>query len=250
MLSQETQDKLIQEHFTTKNGKERKDNVSKACINAIRHGKSYTVRSYGRFGSKDVTKEVLKRLTALNLDVAVMNNAPRGGKIGNHVVLTFHRSGDRKARFEFIKKFREQHRWNLYFKEAQTPTFIEARAREAVKVINTSIVEDGYHGCGVYRVGWRNGKITCTLKGGYHDSCPYGTPAQAWKEAVERIMLQHADHIVKMDGSGTEFFFRNFEDADLVTNATVSYLVPSSTGGMHLNIQPAEAQVLEPNLLQ
>jgi hypothetical protein len=99
-------------------------------------------------------------------------------------------------------------------------------------------LSDGYHGCGVYRTGWRNGKMTCTLYRGFHGSCPYGIDPKAWSEAVILEMMKYSDHIVKMDGSGTEFFFRNMEDADLVTNATEVYSVPTLSGGLHLNIQP------------
>lgn len=108
---------------------------------------------------------------------------------------------------------------------------------------------DGYHGCGVYRTGWKNGKMTCTLYQGFHGSCPYGVEMNAWVVAVETEMKKYSDHMVKMDGSGTEFFFRDIEDADLVTNATEIYTVPSAYCGRHLNIQPAFAEVVGPKLL-
>jgi hypothetical protein len=132
-----------------------------------------------------------------------------------------------------------------YLKMCMNPDFIAKEARNAVDVIEAST--DGYHGCGVYRTGWRNGKMTCTLYRGFHGSCPYGIDEKAWIEAVILEMKKYSDHIVKMDGSGTEFFFRNMEDADLVTNATQVYCVPTLSGGLHLNIQPAFAEVIATN---
>lgn len=81
--------------------------------------------------------------------------------------------------------------------------------------------------------------MTCTIYGGYHDSTPYGVDKDIWRCAVIKEMLKHADHIVKMDGSGCEFFFRDIEDAGLVTKKIKTYLVPSVHGGVHLNIQLA-----------
>ena len=89
--------------------------------------------------------------------------------------------------------------------------------------------------------------MTCTLYGGFHGSKGYDCiPENVWIDAVMIEMKKYSDHIVKMDGSGTQFFFRNFEDADLVTNATEVYYVPSYRGGLHLNIQPATVEVLTP----
>jgi hypothetical protein len=106
---------------------------------------------------------------------------------------------------------------------------------------------NGYHGCGVYRTGWKNGKMTCTLYRGFHGSCPYGIDEKSWIKAVTLEMKKYSDHIVKMDGSGNEFFFSNTEDADLVTNAIEVYCVPTLSGGLHLNIQPAFAEVIATN---
>lgn len=116
---------------------------------------------------------------------------------------------------------------------------------------------DVYRGCGSYIVGWKDGKITCALHGSYRmsasvigASCPSGVSRQAWSNAVTAVMSEHSDKQVRMDGSGTEFFFRDFEDADLVTTATEVYYVPNlDTGGLHLNIQPAIAEVVPPNQL-
>jgi len=163
-----------------------------------------------------------------------------------------------------------------YLKMCKNPAFIAEKAAKAVNVIGRRRFEnygltadqylndrsynadgrgldgfhaqpdEGYRGCGVYRVGWNNGKMTCTLYHGFHDSCPYGIEQDAWLTAVVAEMKKYSDYIVKMDGSGTEFFFRDMEDADLVTNATEVYYVPSYNGGLHLNIQPAFAEVIAP----
>lgn len=104
--------------------------------------------------------------------------------------------------------------------------------------------DNPYNGCGVYRVGWKHGKMTCSLYGGYHNSCPEGISLTDWKKAVDQVVAKYADHFIKMDGSGCEFFFRDFEDADKVTIATEVYFVPDRNGMPHLNIQAAEAMVV------
>lgn len=110
--------------------------------------------------------------------------------------------------------------------------------------------DTGYRGCGVYRVGFKNGVKTCTVHGGFHDSTPYGVDKSKWAEAVENEMMKYSEVVVKMDGSGTEFFFRNFEDADKCVIATEVYFVPDlTTGGRHLNIQEAFAIIGSPNQL-
>lgn len=234
----------------TKNGSDRRDLVSQACLAAIRTGSARTgSSSYSRgWRHKNViSAHVVLRLRALGYDAVAMNDAPRGGANGEYVVNTTHRGADRQARAKFVREARAAQWEKVRLATAQEDGFIHEQASQKVRLVNTSPL-DVYSGCGVYRVGWRDGKITCALYGGYHKSCPFGTPLEKWQQAVDTIMLNHADIIIKMDGSGTEFFFRNLEDADLVTNATEIFQVPSVYGGLHTNIRPAHAQVLEPHL--
>ena len=241
---------VIPKVLLTKNGSDRRDLVSQACLAAIRTGRARTgSSSYSKGWRKKcvITDHVVLQLRALGFDAVAMNDAPRGGANGEYVVITTHRGADRQARAKFVREMRVAQGEKVRLARAQDDNFIQQWAYEAVRLVNTSPL-DVYSGCGVYRVGWRDGKITCALYGGYHKSCPFGTPLEKWQQAVDTIMLNHADTIIKMDGSGTEFFFRNLEDADLVTNATEIFQVPSVYGGLHTNIRPAHAQVLEPHL--
>lgn len=244
-MVQEKIEQIIKDRFSYKNGSEKSDLVSHACIQALRGNKGRAIKGRGKWGLVDKTKDVVDLLRKLGFDAVALNDAPRGGKNGNYVVVTYFRDKDREARKKFVKEAREIIRWAAYRECAQSSSFIQQRAEEMVSIFKSDVVNDLYHGCGVYRVGWRNGQMTCAIKGGYTNSLPYLTPLHQWTKAVEEIMYKHADHIVMMFGSGTEFFFQNFQDADLVTNATRVYFVPKASGGRHLNIVPTRATVIE-----
>lgn len=169
------------------------------------------------------------------------NSSVRHGNIVENMTVSQLNKAWKPIAQEMKRRAQRDREYTKYLATCNEPDNIEAAARKAVAIV--------YRGCGVYRVGWRAGNITCAIYGGYHDSCPNGVKIDLWVSAVVKVMAEYSDHVVKMDGSGNEFFFRDIEDADLVTNATEIYYVPDAKGGLHLNIQPAEAVVLEPKQL-
>lgn len=96
-----------------------------------------------------------------------------------------------------------------------------------------------YRGAGVYRLVIKNKRILGSIPGGFHDSrrlC--GICAEAWQQALMTAVTEKAGNdvdLVKADGSGTYFYLRNGEDADLIS--TREYDVPSAQGGLHHNIE-------------
>lgn len=250
--------KTIPSALLTKFGSERKDNVSQACISAIRTGEARTgSSSYSKGWAKKnvITNHVVLQLRALGYDAIGMNDAPRGGANGEHVVITTFRGTNREARIAFVREIRRGFMESAYRRLAASHEFIMAQARKMVRVGEDE--KEVYSGCGSYLVGWRRGKITCAIHGSHKmglsvigASCPYMVDREAWREAVKSVMMQYADELVYMDGSGTEFFFRNLTDADKVTNATEISWVPSSKGGMHRNITPINLQIIEPDQIK
>jgi len=123
---------------------------------------------------------------------------------------------------------------------------IRAAARKAINVVANNPYPDParyyvncYHGCGIYRVAIKDGRITATLYGGYHNSCPMDIDMEKWVPVVCEEMEKHGT-VVKADGSGTQFFLREQPDAGLIE--TKEYNVPAphgdgSHGYIHHNIQ-------------
>lgn len=108
---------------------------------------------------------------------------------------------------------------------------------------------NGYHGCGVYRLAIKAGRIVATIKGGYHDSKPYSAiPTDMWVEAINTYLQDRLGEytMVKADGSGCSFFLRDGADAllsiDTIAINTKEYNVPApngdgSNGYTHRNIE-------------
>lgn len=129
---------------------------------------------------------------------------------------------------------------------ANQPENIRAAARKAINVVADNPYPDParyyvncYNGCGVYRVAIRNGKITATLYGGYHNSCPMDIDLEKWVPVVREEMEKQGT-VVKADGSGTQFFLRESPKPGLIE--TKKYNVPAphgdgSHGYIHQNIQ-------------
>lgn len=95
-----------------------------------------------------------------------------------------------------------------------------------------------YHGCGVYRLIVQAGKILGSIEGGFHNSKPGDVNDEAWQKALTNIIEEKVKgeyKLVKADGSGTYFYLRNSEDAELLN--TCEYDVPSARGGLHHNIE-------------
>lgn len=96
-----------------------------------------------------------------------------------------------------------------------------------------------YHGCGVYRLVVKDGKILGSIQGGFHGSKSMDVCDDAWKEALiaaigERVQGEY--HLIKADGSGTYFYARSIDDLKYLGN-TKEYDVPDARGGFHHNIE-------------
>lgn len=147
------------------------------------------------------------------------------------------------------KAFRKNRKQYLQQRaEANRPENIRNKAREVINVVGEMIElgldkhivpDDGYRGCGVYRIAISNGKITATLYGGYHNSCPTDIDLEKWVPVVREELEKHGT-VVKADGSGTQFFLREQPQPGLIE--TKEYNVPAphgdgSHGLIHHNIQ-------------
>jgi hypothetical protein len=134
-------------------------------------------------------------------------------------------------------------------------TLEDKKMRQDIKQANDSISErlkseikfgkysetntDGqYFSAGVYRVAFdKYGNVLASIKGGYHDSCPYLVNPDLWSKKVKEIFESIPEYHVtlKCDGSCGDLFLRDyyeFEDSPVKV-----YTVPSYNGGTHVNMQ-------------
>lgn len=137
--------------------------------------------------------------------------------------------------------------------ELNKPENIMTEVKKAVEFIeDLPLPEPGderywinvYHGCGVYRLVIKDGKIVASLKGGFHDSCPYGIDKQRWYDAIslyltERLGEQGYENpkwrFVKADGSGTYFYLRDPDDEVLIKTKNFTVPAPNGDGNMGFN---------------
>ena len=129
--------------------------------------------------------------------------------------------------------------------EAEAASLMNA-AREAVRWCLPEDENDqegrywlnAYAGADVYRLIVQNGRIVGSIPGGYHNSRPLNSSADAWMQALtvaisEKVTGEY--RLIKADGSGTYFYLRNQEDAQYLS--VNEYDVPSVHGGIHHNIE-------------
>lgn len=97
---------------------------------------------------------------------------------------------------------------------------------------------NAYAGADVYRLIVQNGRIVGSIPGGYHNSRPINSSADAWMQALTAAISEKVTgeyRLIKADGSGTYFYLRNQEDAQYLS--VNEYDVPSVHGGIHHNIE-------------
>lgn len=199
-------------------------------------------------------------------DIVVMNDAPRGGQLGNYVAAT--KFGDKTIeRAEFVKRFRKIWKTKLEREFCNSNEFIKRAAKEAVNIVGRRMFEnyglteeqflkstyndgtglkgfhaqqdDGYRGCGVYRVAIKDGKIVATVYGGYHNSCPYLVDIQKWIPAISAELSQYGE-VVKADGSCCSFFLREIPITESIQVKEYDVPAPYGNGNlgfMHHNIE-------------
>ena len=129
--------------------------------------------------------------------------------------------------------------------EAEAASLMNA-AREAVRWCLPEDENDqegrywlnAYAGADVYRLIVQNGRIVGSIPGGYHNSRPINSSADAWMQALTAAISEKVTgeyRLIKADGSGTYFYLRNQEDAQYLS--VNEYDVPSVHGGIHHNIE-------------
>lgn len=129
--------------------------------------------------------------------------------------------------------------------EAEAASLMTA-AREAVRWCRQEDENDpdgrywlnAYAGVEVYRLIVQNGRIVGSIPGGYHNSRPINSSADAWMQALTAAISEKVTgeyRLIKADGSGTYFYLRNQEDAQYLS--VNEYDVPSVHGGIHHNIE-------------
>ena len=137
--------------------------------------------------------------------------------------------------------------------EAEALSIIEAEAAQLMDAARDAIrwcrPEDenepegrywlnAYAGCEVYRLIVQNGRIVGSIPGGYHNSRPLNSSADAWMYALTAAIAEKVTgeyRLIKADGSGTYFYLRNQEDAQFLS--VNEYDVPCVYGCSHHNIE-------------
>ena len=97
---------------------------------------------------------------------------------------------------------------------------------------------NAYAGAEVYRLIVQNGRIVGSIPGGYHNSRPLNSSADAWMQALTAAIAEKVTgeyRLINAYGSGTYFYLRNHEDAKYLS--VNEYDVPSIYGGNHHNIE-------------
>lgn len=99
---------------------------------------------------------------------------------------------------------------------------------------------DAYHGCGVYQLIIKNGRIVGSIYDGFYGSRPYfrdyeEVTRQEWIDALTEVISEKIGEFTfaKADGSGTYFYLREPMEGVQVKE----YDVPSVHGGYHHNIE-------------
>lgn len=129
--------------------------------------------------------------------------------------------------------------------EAEAAQLMDA-AREAIRWCRQEDENDpdgrywlnAYAGAEVYRLIVQNGRIVGSIPGGYHNSRPLNSSADAWMQELTAAIAEKVTgeyRLLKADGSGTYFYLRNQDDAKYL--AVKEYDVPSVNGVTHHNIE-------------
>ena len=190
---------------------------------------------------------VKAELEALGIGYATGNDAPRGGVAGEFIVLT---SRDMIKGKTEAQKYLKKATYTWKKPKPYTSEELLEFAEKAISLCDPADESDKdgrywlncYHGCGVYRLIIADGKIQGSIYGGIHNSRPmYVNRAIPTPEDWEGIILAVVREkfpearLVKADGSGTYFYLRNPDDAELLK--VREYDVPSAYGGTHHNIE-------------
>lgn len=174
-------------------------------------------------------------------------------KVNGRWVGELYRNSNGYHREVLERKQTLMHRVVEQVSEAEALSIIEAEAaslmtdaREAIRWCRQEDDNDpegrywlnAYAGCEVYRLIVQNGRIVGSIPGGYHNSRPLNSSADAWMQALTAAIAEKVTgeyRLIKADGSGTYFYLRNQEDAQFLS--VKEYDVPSVYGCSHHNIE-------------
>lgn len=203
----------------------------------------------------DDTNMVVNALRTLHIAHAQGNDAPRGGVSGNYVIITSEavmKEIGKTGNWQTLRK-NAGREWKYIKQHPYTHAELLAHAESRLSWVNKEDEndEDGrywisaYHGCGVYELVIKDGRIAASLAEGFHWTRPTAdnriTPTrEEWIAALSEVVTAHIGtgfHWAKADGSGTYFYLRDEEDAELLQNVR-EYDVPDMMhGGLHHNIE-------------
>lgn len=203
----------------------------------------------------DDTSMVINALRTLHISHAQGNDAPRGGVSGNYVVLTSEAMMKEIGKTSTYRTLRKNAggEWKYIKKHAYNHDELLNHAEKKLSWCNPEDEndEDGrywlnaYHGCGVYELVIKDGRIAASLPEGFHWTCPQAadriSPSrEEWKAILAEVINARIGEgwtWAKADGSGTYFYLRNEEDAELLNNVR-EYDVPDlQYGGLHHNVE-------------
>lgn len=203
----------------------------------------------------DDTYDVVCLLQYLHIAHAQGNDAPRGGVTGNFVIITsqaiMKEIGKSAAYKAMLKEAGRE--WRYIKQHPYSHDELIARAEEEVSFIDPTDEQDEegrywmntYHGCGVYELAIKDGRIAASVYGGFHPTRPHAanriTPSrEEWVKVLNEVVTAHIGEgwkWAKADGSGTYFYLRDEDDAELFSNVK-EYDVPDMMlGGLHHNIE-------------
>ena len=140
----------------------------------------------------------------------------------------------------------------LHLRSCKKESYVMDLVKEKISIAGNDNKEDArywlncYHGCGVYRLIIKEGKIVASIYGGLYNNRPEGVDAQMWVDCIVKYAKQlfgEGDlHIVKADGSGTYFYLRNEEDMELLK--TKQYVVPAPNGDGNMGYSHLNTEII------
>lgn len=203
----------------------------------------------------DDTQNVCNALRSLHISYAVGNDAPRGGVNGNYVVIISDAIMNAIGKTDVYRKLRKSagREWKYVKKHAYTHAELLQLAEERLSFVAKEDEQDEegrywlnvYHGCGVYELVIKDGRIAASLPEGFHWTIPTAndriSPSrEEWISVLAEVVnarIGEGWKWAKADGSGTYFYLRDEEDIELLQDVK-EYDVPDiQHGGLHHNIE-------------
>lgn len=173
----------------------------------------------------DDTESVCSALRSLRIAHAQGNDAPRGGVSGKYVVLTSETVMKEIGKTETYRTLRKNagREWKYIKQHAYTHAELIAHAENRLSWVKKEDEQDAdgrywlnaYHGCGVYELVIKDGRIAASLAEGFHWTRPQSdnriTPtSEEWIAALAEVVTARIGEgwtWANAEGSGTYFYF-------------------------------------------